>query len=389
MNNVSSPSARTDQVAGSEHLQWEPTLLWQQLHAESWVLTDQVPLALPAQASAPWYMHLMLGLCGCFTAFFFMIFSEFLFIDWLDLKFAVPLMGGILIGIAGFITRFGSNDLWRQVAFGLGMAGQTIAGFWLVHTFGDNIAWPWFCVALVQIMLVVLIPGFLLRLLTTFSSVLFLQCGCLIGCGFSPVLPVCAALVALLWLDESYWQVRLRHVYLPIVSGLSLALAGLVILATSTPFLASGGVDNRYRFLGGGLDQWLSLLEPVIVGVIFLTVVAQLAHPLPRVQRMVAFASGLALAILGGWIMGLELGVMLILLGFARGRRTLMIAGIVASFGYLSWFYYSLPMTLVFKSIGLMLTGVAFLVAYYILSRLSTEVGTGAIPEVTTEAENV
>jgi uncharacterized membrane protein len=53
------------------------------------------------------------------------------------------------------------------------------------------------------------------------------------------------------------------------------------------------------------------------------------------------------------------LSLVVVLLGFASGSRALFGFGIVAMLSYLSYFYYSLQLTLLMKSMALAGTGVA------------------------------
>lgn len=350
--------------------------LWQQLHAEGQVATNETPTWLYPEPSAPWFIRLMLGVCGWLGGLFLMAFCGFFLIAQLQHKDGVLLgVGLVLIGMACSINRIGHTELWQQLALALSLAGQGMAGFWLFATYGVDVAWPLFCIALVQCLLFVLNPDFLHRLLCTIFSVLTLHMGFVMWLGPSPILPICAALVALLWLDESYWLMRLRHTFLPIAVGLTVALLCLGLTSVWFPawLLTQVADGHRNDGLGDSLYRWLYLLDPAIVGIVFFELVVRLSSTLSVAWRRVALTCGLAFAILGVWVVGLVLGGMLILLGFARGRRWLIALGIVASLCYLSWFYYSLDFTLLVKSIGLMVTGGLLLLGYFSLSRLPAE----------------
>ncbi|MGZ9710243.1 DUF4401 domain-containing protein [Glaciimonas sp. GNP009] len=350
--------------------------LWQQLHAEGQVTTNETPVWLNPEPSAPWFIRLMLGVCGWLGGLFLLAFCGFFLIDQLQHEDgALLVVGLVLIGMACGINRIGHTELWQQLALALSLAGQGMAGFWLFATYGVDVAWPLFCIALVQCLLFVLNPDFLHRLLCTILSVLALHMGFLMWLGPSPILPICAALVALLWLDESYWLMRLRHTFLPIAVGLTVALLCLGLTSVWFPawLLTQVADGHRNDGLGDSLYRWLYLLDPAIVGIVFFELVVRLSSTLSVAWRRVALTCGLVFSILGVWVVGLVLGGMLILLGFARGRRWLITLGIVASLCYLSWFYYSLDFTLLVKSIGLIVTGGLLLLGYFFLSRLPAE----------------
>jgi len=362
---------RADRDAGG------PFRIWQQLRAEGWVDADQAPPLLPEEASTPWYVRLMLGICGWMGGMFLLLFFGVLLIGKLrDDDSALVVMGLLLVGLACLVfRRAGRNDLGQQFALALSLAGQGMLGFWLFATYGTTVVWPLFCIALFQLLLVALMPNFLHRLISTFFSVLAWHVGCLMWLGPSPVLPICAGLVVLLWLDEFHWQVRLRQAFLPIAAGLTLALVCLAFTSVWLPYalLIQVGHGHRYDGFGDGLYRWLYLLDPVVVGLILLLLVAHLARRLTLALRSVAVLCALALAIVGGWSIGVVLGAMLMLLGFARGRFLLTVLGIATSLCYLSWFYYSLQLTLLTKACGLMVLGGMLLIAYFALRRASTE----------------
>lgn len=361
-----------ENVSEAEYLR-----LWQQLHAEGSVVSNEAPAWSPPEPPAPWFMRLMLGVCGWLAGLFLMAFFGFFLIDHLKHGDSALLIGGLgLIVVAGGMLRIGQAELWHQLALALSLAGQGMAGFWLFATYGIDVAWPLFCIALMQGLLVTLIPDFLHRLVCTFLSVLALHMGCLMWLGPSPILPICAALVALLWLDESHWQMRLRHAFLPVTIGLTLALLSLALTAIWFPswLLTQVGNSHRSDGLGDSLYRWLYLFDPAIVGMIFFALVVQLSSSLSATQRRLTLACGLAFAILGVWVVGFVVGAMLMLLGFARGRRGITALGMIASLCYLGWFYYSLELTLMVKSIGLMLTGGLLLTAFFFQRRLRVKV---------------
>lgn len=358
-----------------------PSLLWQRLHADGYVDSAQVPSSVTEAATAPWYVRVMLGICGGVGALFLLAFFSIFLVNHLIREDATLIIAGlVLVVCAALIYRFSrhgaAQDLRQQFALALSLAGQGMAGFWLFATYGGNVAWPFFSIALCQLLLIVLVPHFLHRVLSTVFSLLALHVGCLMWLGPSPALPICAGLAALFWLDESNLQRRLPQAFLAIAVGLTLALLCLALTAVWFPYsvLVEFGAGHRSDGLDDSLYRWLYLLDPVIVGLIFLALAVQLTSSLTLGRRCAALVGALIVAILGGWVIGLVLGAMLMLLGFARGRRMLTSLGIVASFGYLSWFYYALEWTLLTKSIGLMLLGAALLSGYFILDRLSTEV---------------
>ena len=70
---------------------------------------------------------------------------------------------------------------------------------------------------------------------------------------------------------------------------------------------------------------------------------------------------------------GITSSLVIVLLGFACGSRALFGFGIVAMLSYLSYFYYSLHLTLLMKSIALAGTGVALVAMWAVMRSLFPE----------------
>ena len=62
--------------------------------------------------------------------------------------------------------------------------------------------------------------------------------------------------------------------------------------------------------------------------------------------------------------------MLVVILGFATGHRLLLALGILALFGFVAHFYYSLHATLLEKSGLLAVTGLCLIAAHFALPRL-------------------
>jgi hypothetical protein len=151
--------------------------------------------------------------------------------------------------------------------------------------------------------------------------------------------------------------------------GLVLALMGAAGMAAATPgaWLWHAGSDRPaaseyHLWIGAGLG-----------GIALLWAVGRLliredVEPTSRAGGSILASAGiLALATLKA--PGLAPATLILLLGYGNGNRVLAGLGVAALLGYLSFYYYSLEATLLYKSVLMVTTGLALLAARYMLKR--------------------
>ncbi|MFC5475123.1 DUF4401 domain-containing protein [Paraherbaspirillum soli] len=338
--------------------------IWRQLQAAGLVKPGQTPSWPPQTVPTPWYVRLMLGVCGWLGGMFLLAFIGALLFDALR-DDGWMIVGLLLIAAAFVIYRLTQHDLGEQFALALSMAGQGAIGIWLFTSHATDTATALFGIALMQVLLASLMPHFLHRLLSTMFAILALHFGLNVSLKASPMLAVSAWLMAVLWLYESTSQLHLRTGFLPLAMGVTLALLVIVAPAFETHYFLRQNGD--LRALGWGQRD---LINPLVLALIFLWTVARLTQGVPIPRRIAALAAASLFALVGWWAAGLVVGMLLLLLGFTRGRRALTGLGIAASLAYLSWFYYSLEWTLLIKAVSLMATGGLLLLAYFGMRRV-------------------
>ncbi|NYT61531.1 GDYXXLXY domain-containing protein [Alcaligenaceae bacterium] len=102
-------------------------------------------------------------------------------------------------------------------------------------------------------------------------------------------------------------------------------------------------------------------------------------------SKMVRLGATLALAVACvGWMgaPGIALALAWLILGYALGRRTLLVFGVVALLAYLARFYYQLDSTLLQKSLVLGLTGAWLLLSWLVLNKLAGRSAQRLVPPV-------
>jgi hypothetical protein len=332
--------------------------LWRQL-SDAGLAQGDMP-ALSASPS-PWYVRTMLGVAGWIGALFLLAFVgaglSFLF----DSQSAAVAVGLACCGTAyAIFLKAGKNDLASQFALAVSLAGQVMFVFGIADAVGDgrDSAGLPLAIAVFEGVLALTIPNFVHRVWSTLAS--------MVGLGYAlnvltvPGLAtgIVAAGLAYLWLTESQWLPR-SAVWRPIGFGLAFALLQFDALAML------GAADLWYGRYESMPPRWIFWIGPVIVAATLIYVVMRLldrhgAAPGSRTGLAALGASAvIALATLKA--PGVAAALLILVLGFSGGNRTLFGVGVLGMLGYLSHFYYSLEATLLMKSAALIVTGLVLI----------------------------
>jgi hypothetical protein len=336
----------------------EREALWQRLAAASLAAGDMPP---PGD-QPPWYVRAMLGAAGWLAALFALGFAGVaLPALWREHTLAI-VVGLATCAAALAIVRMREGDLSAQFSFAVSVAGQALCYSGLAGLLGARgVATPTVFL-LLQAALIAGAPNFLHRFSSTLVAVVAL------GAALSALRltfllpPLLAAGFACVWLAEERWG-RQRALFQPVGWGLAvaLALAGLLQVAHHSRWSTElfPPVDPR--------------LGPALVGVVLVAVIAALLRraelaPASR-TGLAALAAGAAIALCGVWAPGVAAALIVILVGRQVVNPKLIALGIVALLGYLGWYYYSLSVTLLLKSLALAASGAVMLALRTLLRR--------------------
>jgi hypothetical protein len=160
-----------------------------------------------------------------------------------------------------------------------------------------------------------------------------------------------------LWLAEPDWAPR-GALWRPVGYGLALAL----LQFDAVPLLGIGRWVSR---TDGPDPSWIHWIGPILVGAVLVYTVGRLLarHGVAASSRtggmVLGGATAVALATLNA--PGVASSLLVLLLGFAGGNRTLHGIGVLGMLSYLTYFYYSLDATLLAKSAALGGTGVVLI----------------------------
>jgi hypothetical protein len=340
--------------------------LWQRLQREGAVEGDQ-----PAHvAESPWFVRAMLGVAGWIGALFLIGFIGVAFSSALDSAATTFILGTACCGGAFALFRgFDGNDFVEQFALAVSIAGQILIGFGLSNVTGNDMAAFFLGLAAVEAILVVLVPNFLHRALSSCGAAIALALGLvqLEIHGLSP--PLFCLGLALIWLEPKLWATDGR-LWRPVGYGLALAL----LLAETFRLF------DLQSWLGTVTQPgWIRLYGPLLGRMLVALILAWAAATIARRQQppasgrviLAAGAAALLFGLLAVDAPGLASATLILLLGFAAGNRLLMTLGILSLFGFIGHYYYSLHATLLEKSGLLALTGLGLLAAHAALRRFA------------------
>lgn len=323
------------------------------------ILDDAGASHLLQQGQGPWHVVLLSGLAAWFAALLLFGGTLFTIID--DSALAAGIAGIVLLGVAVWLLRQ-SGIFVSQLGLALSLVGQgvlllAVSRQDILDLPGEQL--PALAAALVA-MVMWLVPGIALHRL---SCALVAAGAGAVLVGDNALLPVygvsMAALAVWLWLRRSHWAHGRRAPLWRALAGAS-TLAGLAL-----PVIAQqrwvGAVEGGAAFPG-----WL---YPVGAGALLFITGMHLARAERNSLRMTVAAALLTLIALGGLAPGLLVACALWLAVFhACERLWSRVVGLGAAL-YLGDLYYSLHITLLEKSVLLMLSGAILLLLRWYLQR--------------------
>lgn len=340
-----------------------PAELWSRL-AELQLVQGGQPLG---PRPAPWFVRLMLGIAGWIGALFILAFVGAGFAFVMKSAAAALVLGGFAcLGAALLLRAFPRNDFMAQFGFAVSLAGQALVLFGLGSSLNYDIGGVALGMAFFQAMLFV-----------TISSVAHrIWCATTAACALALVLathglqayaaPLAAAACAGLWVKEFEHAARGPMVR---ASGYGFALTAVMAVmafnGSTAQWMAETDAVPRaaHAWLGAALG-----------GATLLWAVAALLkreQVRPVSRQGLAFLAGAALlAVISLKAPGVAPLMVIVVVGYANGNRTLTGLGIAALLAYLSFYYYSLEATLLQKSAFMIAAGLSLLIARLVARRL-------------------
>lgn len=334
--------------------------LWARLR-DSGLVEGEMPAA--GDASAPWFVRVMLGIAGWIGALFLLGFvgAGFAFVFKSSAAAFVVGVGACVAAVAIFRAA-PKNDFVAQFGLAVSLAGQVLMVFGVAQWIERSLFGIALYIALQQALLFVLMPNFVHRLWASWTGALaatvaLLDAGLF---GFTPAATTGAfACVALAEFKLA------RHGTLLRAGIYGLALAAVQTAVMHDHRLADLILYHNHHGLDlGAPGVWLGRLALLAV---FLWVVMALLKreklSLSSGSARLAMAGALVLGLVSIKAPGVGPAAAILIIGYANADRVLVGLGIFALLGYLSHYYYSMQTTLLEKSGLLIAFGIVLLLA--------------------------
>ena len=330
--------------------------LFEALHRDGHVATSQAPQIAFGDLSSPWYTRVLMGFMGWLGGLFVLGFLGALIAAFFTNSVLMMIVAiGLFAGSFAMYRAMPTNDFGTQFALAASICAQVVTTVAFSNAVDQrvdpyNVAW---FVALMQVALVVLMPNVLHRLLSTMFAVMALfiaaQKGMLVP-ALDAVLAV--ALVLLVRAESTLVAMGRRQLVEPIINGLAIAL-----LVRGAAHVTLFGQAPWFPF---------ALQTATVFSVALVAWVALNTSRVAMMPRIAAVLAALVFAAVSARAPGLIASVLVLLVAFGSGRRTLTAFALVALLAYLSTFYIQMHMTLMAKSMVLAFSGASLLVMWWV-----------------------
>ena len=357
-------------------------LLQQQGLIDAQNVNHELLSSAQSEARSPWFISLFFGMSGILASLFFIGFLTLLLDNTglLDSTLAVFIIGGILSVSGGFLfynARIRHSAFWNSLAFAITLAGQGYIAYALL---ASEIAEPLniMLLLLVQLLMTVAIPNFIYRLL---SATLALSCLFYL-LNYYHLSEISLGLLALIT-SVTHLQRYTLAVFIPrkwrmnaleIMSAMGYASA-YVLLSISVYFIAAEYGNSFANF--NSLDNYgeaFSYNYYLAQGLLTLASLYAAYLILKRYQVKLRSTAGLLisaaivlLGIMSIYVSGLLATSLIIIIATANSQRVLLGLGVIASVGYIFWYYYQLDTSLLVKSASMLVIGIALLLLRWLL----------------------
>ncbi|MEH6445605.1 MAG: GDYXXLXY domain-containing protein [Oceanospirillaceae bacterium] len=340
--------------------------LWNLLKQNNAVTTANPPLQNDVSS---WYIRLIQGFAGwlaaCFlVAFIGSIFAFTLFNEKNSIQ--LILLGLACSAFAYFIFKSDhKRDFVQQLALAFNLCGQFLISWGLAVSFDFNSFEFYISLFSLQLCLVFLQNNYIARLLSTWFAMiaLFLCLRKLDIANLSPTLVF--ILFSAVWMLDLRWLKR-KDLWEPIGYGLAITLvmfSGKFFFRDFADMIS----DNQQQLLATKIfTYWLNQLLISAVFVYLLNSIRVLYQiPLQHKNSLKLALLGVLLIVTSYLVVGVSAAYLLLGVGFLKQRRILVIIGALSLLGFISWYYYNLNWTLLYKSIVLIGFSICFGIGAY------------------------
>lgn len=323
----------------------------------------------------PWYIRTMVGF-GAWLASLLLI--GFVAGLTFALEGGYAIVGLVFIVAAIFVRRKNDNDFLVQGALAVSLAGQALLAWGIVEAFGSNNFEAFLVLAMVlSTVMFFVFPDRIHRVLmvlfvaTSATSLLYIWELNVVVPVLGPMLV--AAVILLHDRQSALIADGYGHFVRPLMSGFMLSAFGVLLLSTVYILPELGTIDPQIY-----PKPWIST---VLFGALLLHLAAKIAASLTEsLSSASRQAIGLLMVIVVGasWFApGLVLALVIVMLGAASSDKSFIAAGIAFFAVFLAAYFYGIEVTLRTKSMTLVGTGAAILLARWLILKMTNSGGQG------------
>jgi uncharacterized membrane protein len=319
------------------------------------------------ESDSPWFVKILLAFSGWLGAFFILGFFGAGFLKIFDSPSATGIVGMLLIASAWLVLNLEKNEFFEHGALAFSIAGQAMVTFSIFKNCNPHEELAFLLFVGFQIALLEIFKHQLHNLISAFLAMLGLYFTfCAFGQNYL-FMPVGMAILAASWLFEDRLASKVPHIS---AVGYGLTLASMWVQGTRLQL-----DDQLFWRSSQPYPAILSLGQAqLLLAIVFCGSIMMLAHRyhVSQNKKSMLFI-GLATVVFAGIsikVTGLQLGLLILILGFATHRNILMALGIVAQLSFISAYYYNLETTLLAKSMSLGIAGIFLLTLRFTLLKI-------------------
>ncbi len=341
--------------------------LWNQLKRRN-LVEGETPLA--HEEHNHWYIRALQGFAGWIAGFFLLGFIGSLLVMVFDYENSLLLIFSALLGngLAYTLAKNRKNsEFLQQMSLVFNLCGQLLFAWGLFYLVDSWSAIFFLSLLLYQSLVIYFIADYSSRLITTWFAMFALYAS-LAKLGTANLnIAIASSMFLIIWLRDTKWATQ-RDLWEPVGYGIALSLLQIHGQTISGEFFDWWYPASNYEWIGL-TSFWLA--ELVLSGLliyIFFTITRSFEIIWNTTVGWMIIGGLLLLLLARFYIPGIGAAVLLLLVGFMKQRRMLFMLGMIAFISFLSWYYYQLSLTLLAKSISLIVLGICFLIAYFLLN---------------------
>ena len=336
--------------------------LWQELQEKALVTGEFQPAET---LDSPWFIKLLLAFSGWFASLFILGFLLLTLQDLIESSVTCFVVGFGMILVAYQALKNKPSEFKEHLMLAFSLAGQALLA-WAIFML-DNTAFslfPWLAIFVLQSSLSLIMPHYIHRVCSAFFASIALTM-CFHYLQLSAFISASLLLLALLLILNEWRSVKWQPAFEAISYGIILLLIPLkgsyVIGYDLAYWLNETTLESSWYYY---LDELLLLLTMLYL---IVTLISRSQHRFPIKTQLAIICATVCLCLLSMEASGITIGFALLILGFSNSNKILQGLGITSLLFYISSYYYLLTLTLLEKSVILLMMGLFILAIRFAL----------------------